>query len=80
MNFADYESIAGLLMIGIPVFVLFLLRKSINWGTGTGGHDFDLPNTSNSNTPAFNTDGTAMCGHFDSNGNAFGVSNTDWDR
>ena len=63
----------------VPVLV-FIFRKHINWGTGTGGHDFDLPNTSNSNTPAFNTDGTAMCGHFDSNGNAFGVSNTDWDR
>ena len=69
MNFADYESIAGLLMIGIPVFVLFLLRKSINWGTGTGGHDFDSPE------PAFNIDGSAMCGHVDTNGNVYGAAN-----
>ena len=80
MNFADYESIAGLLMIGIPVFVLFLLRKSINWGTGTGGHDFDLPDRSDSSTPAFNTDGTAMCGGFDAHGNAYGVRRIEWDK
>ena len=63
----------------VPV-VVFIFRKHINWGTGTGRHDFDLPGTSTSSRPAFNTDGTAMCGDFDSNGNAFGVSNNDWDR
>ena len=80
MNFADYESIAGLLMIGTPVFVLFLLRKSINWGTGTGGHDFDLPDMSESYTPAVNTDGTVMCGDFDAHGNAYGVRRIEWDK
>ena len=52
----------------IPVLV-FVFRKHINWGTGTGGHDFDSPE------PAFNIDGSAMCGHVDTNGNVYGATN-----
>ena len=75
--------IGGDLLLGaillVPV-VVFIFRKHINWGTGTGRHDFDLPDRSDSSTPAFNTDGTAMCGGFDAHGNAYGVRRIEWDR
>ena len=63
----------------VPV-VVFIFRKHINWGTGTGGHDFDLPDMSESYTPAVNTDGTVMCGDFDAHGNAYGVRRIEWDK
>ena len=56
----------------IPVLLL-VFRKRINWNKRADMNDFEFGSVSRSSTPAFNTDGTAMGGHFDAHGNAHGV-------
>ena len=69
----------------VPVLV-FIFRKHINWGTGTGNRDGTYDRIESWSTgaskPRTNIDGSPMCGLVDTNGNTYGVTRThtnhDW--